>query len=514
MTNRRFERYLYRQILVRMRQGDSDREIARSGIMGRKKVAQVREVAAARGWLAVESALPDEALLSAQFARHEALPASCISTLEPWREQISHWHGQGIQGTTIHAALVRNHGYTGSYSSVYRFLHQLELEAVPDVPLRLDFKPGEAAQIDFGAGPVITHALTGETFKTWFFVMTLCWSRHQYAEVVRDQSSATWLACHRHAFAWFNGVPGRLIIDNPKCAITRACFHDPAVQRAYAEYAEGYGFRIDPCPPRDPKKKGIVESGGKYVKRRFLPLRAFRSLADANRQLAAWVMGEAGNRCHGTTREKPLTRFSEVEKPLLRGLPDVPPELAVWARVKAHRDAHVQYGQCLYSVPFRLMGQSLWRKATDQLITVYRDHELIATHPRQTRPGARSTGQDHLPPEALAWNLQDTHGCLREAERIGPNCQELIQTLFADQVLVNLRAAQGVLRLEKTYGSQRLEAACSRAIRFGSVRYRTVKAILAKGLDQGVPSPASDTALADTYTHGGRFCRDTQTLLH
>jgi transposase len=111
----------------------------------------------------------------------------------------------------------------------------LELAAVPDVPLRLDFKPGEAAQIDFGAGAAITDALTGERFKTWFFVMTLCGSRHQYAEIVRDQSSATWLACHRHAFEWFNGVPGRLIIDNPKCAITRACFHDPAVQRAYAE---------------------------------------------------------------------------------------------------------------------------------------------------------------------------------------------------------------------------------------------------------------------------------------
>ena len=255
MTNRRFEMYLYRQILVRMRQGDSDREIARSGIMGRKKVAQVREVAAARGWLTPDAPLPDDAVLSAQFARHEVLPASCISTLEPWREQISQWHGQGIQGTTIHAALVHNHGYAGSYSSVYRFLHQLAEESVPDVPLRLDFKPGEAAQIDFGAGPLITHALTGETCKTWFFVMTLCWSRHQYAEIVRDQSSATWLACHRHAFAWFNGVPGRLIIDNPKCAITRACFHDPAVQRAYAAYAEGYGFRIDPCPPRDPKKR-------------------------------------------------------------------------------------------------------------------------------------------------------------------------------------------------------------------------------------------------------------------
>ena len=81
------------------------------------------------------------------------------------------------------------------------------------------------------------------------------WSRHAYAEVVTDQKVATWLGCHRRAFEWFNGVPRRLTIDNPKCAITRACYHDPQVQRAYAECAEGYGFKIEPCPVRDPKKK-------------------------------------------------------------------------------------------------------------------------------------------------------------------------------------------------------------------------------------------------------------------
>lgn len=513
MSNRRFEMFHYRQVLVRMRQGDSDREIARSKTMGRRKIAHVREVAAAHGWLVAEVPLPEDAVLSAAFDGPQAVPASCVSSLEPWREQITQWHSQGIQGTTIHATLLREYGYTGSLSAVYRFVSQLLLASPPEVPLRLSFKPGEAAQVDFGAGPMITQALTGETRKTWFFVMTLCWSRHQYAEFVHDQSSATWLACHRRAFEWFGGVPGRLIIDNAKCAITKACIYDPEVQRAYAECAEGYGFRIDPCPPHDPQKKGIVESGVKYIKRAFLPLREFRSLADANQQLAEWVLGQAGNRCHGTTREKPLSRFL-AEKSLLHPLPDVPPVLAVWAKVKVHRDAHIQFDKRLYSVPFRLMGQTLWLKATDQLITLYRDQESVASHPRQTRAGARSTIQDHLPPEALAWNLQDTQCCLREAQRIGPQCHALIQALFADQVLVNLRAAQAVLRLEKSYGRPRLEAACTRAIHFGSLRYRSVKAILAKGLDQAPAHSATDTELADTYTRGGRFCRDTQTLLH
>lgn len=177
----------------------------------------------------------------------------------------------------------------------------------------LDFAPGEAAQVDFGKGPDIVDAFTGALTKTWIFVMTLCFSRHMYAEIVADQKVRTWLGCHRRAFEWFGAVPAKAIVDNAKCAIVKACFWDPQVQRSYAEFAEGYGFIISPCPPRDPQKKGRVESGVKYVKRAFVPLRTFRSLADANAQLHAWVMQTAGNRIHGTTKEKPLTLFAETE---------------------------------------------------------------------------------------------------------------------------------------------------------------------------------------------------------
>jgi transposase len=504
--------YQYRNALARMRQGDSDRDIARSKTMGRKKLAQVREIAGERGWLAPEFPLPDDAMLAALFARKDALPASCLSTLEPWREQVTQWHAAGIQGSTIHATLVRNHGYTGSYSSVYRFLGQLVALQQPDVPLRLTFKPGEAVQIDFGAGPLITDVYTGEIFKTWFFVMTLCWSRHQYAEFVRDQTVATWLGCHRHAFEAFSGVPSRAIIDNAKCAITKACVYEPNVQRAYAECAEGYGFKIDPCPPRDPQKKGIVEAGVKYIKGSFLPLREFRDLDDANRQLQAWVMNEAGNRIHGTTREAPLKRFAEVEKSLLQALPAVPPELASWANVKVHRDAHVQYENNYYSVPFRLIGCDLWLKATGAMVTLYREHEAVASHVLLTGKGLRDTVPDHMPPEAQAWQMQDTQWCLNTALQIGPACHAMVHAMFGDHVLIKMRAVQGVLRLKQKYGGTRLEAACGRANHYGTPGYQVVKTILEKGLDQLTPLLAFD-ALAATYTEGGRFCRNTQTIL-
>ena len=501
--------FQYRQVLVRLRQGDSDRDIARSRLMGRKKLGKLRERAEQMGWLDPALPLPDDAALAAALTPTR-VAASTVSTLAPFASLIREWCAQGLQGTTMHAVLCRNHGYAGSYSSMRRFRQQLAA-ADPEVctTMRLDFDPAEAAQVDFGAGPAITDVHTGEVFKTWVFVMTLCWSRHQYSEVVRDQTIATCLGCHRRAFEWFGGVPGRIIIDNPKCAITRACITDPSVQRAYAECAEGYGFKISPCPPRDPQKKGIVESGVKYVKRNFLPLREFRDLADANRQLQEWVLGTAGTRTHGTTREQPLARFA-TERDLLIALPAHPPEIATWAKVTVHRDAHVQFEKTLYSVPFRLMGQQLWLRATDQLIQIYREQERVATHVR-TSSHRRSTVRDHLPPDALAWSMADPQHCLRESERIGPQCHALIQRLFADRVLDHLRAAQGVIRLEKQHGTKRLEAACERALTFDDPRYRTVKTILAKGLDQTSVNDSFDS-LADTYTRGGRFSRRPSTL--
>jgi len=258
-------------------------------------------------------------------------------------------------------------------------------------------------------------------------------------------------------------------------------------------------------------EKGIVESGVKYVKKSFMPLRTFRNLQDANRQLHDWIMQEASVRKHGTTHEQPLDRFA-IEKPLLAALPDVPPILAAWSTVTVHRDAHIQYHRALYSVPFSLVSKTLWLKATDTAVQLFHQHELVATHARLRKPGARSTVRDHLPPPAQAWLEHDPQWCLAQAREIGPFCLALILALFNDQVLVNLRAAQGIVRLRSKVGDIRLEAACERALAHASPRWRTVKTILDKGLESQPLAPSSPT-LTDTYVSGGRFGRDLQSLL-
>jgi transposase len=505
MSRRKIEMHHYRQALMRMRQGDSDRELAKSRLMGRRVAANLRALAEAEGWLTPETALPDDAAIAGALAAPKRA-STTVSSLEPLREKIATWFAQGVSGVVIHTALKREHGYTGSYSAVRRLLAGLKRDIPPEATVRLDFAPGEAAQVDFGAGPMLADA-SGVVRRTWAFVMTLCFSRHQYVEFVWNQTVATWLGCHRRAFEWFAGVPERLIIDNAKCAITKACQHDPQVQRAYADCAEGYGFKIDACPPHDPQKKGIVESGVKYLKGNFLPLRDFRDLADLNGQAKRWALAEAGIRRHGTTGEAPLVRF-ELERALLRPLPAVAPDLGVWSQASVHRDCHVQFERAFYSAPYTLVGKRLWLKASDGMVTLYDEHRPVAAHARAQRPGERRTVRDHLPPAAQTFFAHDREWCLAQAQRIGPACTELIDGLLADRIVERLRAAQGVLQLAKQYPVVRLEAACARALAHASPYYRTVKTILAGGHDLHDPQVMAPP----TTPHSGRFARDAASL--
>lgn len=511
MANRRFEMFEYRQIIFRLRQGESARAIARSGLADRLKVSKIRQVATAQGWLSTQCELPSNEVLAELFQQQSSSLKTKSLTL-PYQDKIKQWHQQGVQATTIYAALQREYAFTGSYDSVQRYVKKLKSTSVK-VTTILDFKPAECAQVDFGAGPKLLHLVTGERISTWIFVMVLAWSRHMYAEIVYRQDVETWLGCHRRAFEWFGGVPNKMLIDNPKCAITKACYYDPLVQRAYGEYAEGYGFIVSPCPPRDPQKKGRVESGVKYVKNNFLPLRDFTNIVDANRQLQAWILETAGNRTHGSTHEKPLTLF-ETERGLLKVLPTNPPESATWVKVSLHSDCHVQYLKCRYSAPYQLVHQILWLRASETTVRIYKENTLIAVHPRLFKPGSRHTLPEHLPPNALAYAMHDPQWCLTQARQIGTHCEQVIQHLLTHSVVDSLRAAQAIVKLQKPYGASRLEAACRRAIAFQCIQHRIIKSILQRGLEcEPIDDKAAFDNLADTYTGNSRFGRDPSTLL-
>ena len=481
MSYRKIDMYEYRAIIYRLREGMSARKIADIGLAGRRKVNAINQLAVQNGWLAKDVILPDDACIAEQLPSQYTAPRQ--SKAEPYREFITQAVEEGVCATVIHQRLVDNYDFKGAYNSVQRFVQQIKASDLSEMTVPLHFAIGEAAQVDFGKGPCLYDERIQKEIDTWFFVMTLCWSRHQYAELVTHQDIETWLRCHQNAFCWFGGVAGKIIVDNAKCAIVKACYHDPTVQRSYEGFAQDYGFIISACPPYDPQKKGRVESGVKFIKSNFLPLRQLKSLQHANEELKKWVTTVAGLREHGSTFKKPIEEFNATEKASLKPLPERLPEIAVWQKVSLYRDCHVRYHYCHYSAPFDLYKKPLWLKATPTTVSIYHEHTCVAHHARLFKKGEKSTKKAHLPPNARYYLTRNREWCLNHSGTIGENCSLIIKTLIEHPTQDLLRQAQGILSLADIYEKTALEKACQRALAFQVANYRTIKDILEKGLE-------------------------------
>lgn len=105
--------------------------------------------------------------------------------------------------------------------------------------------------------------------------MTLSYSRHKFVRFVFRQDIDTWLDCHERAFAFFGGVPQRIILDNLKSGVIKPDIYDPTLNRAYADMERHFGFVADPARVRTPKHKGKVERAVPIVRKHLLAGRIF-----------------------------------------------------------------------------------------------------------------------------------------------------------------------------------------------------------------------------------------------
>ncbi|MFC2023781.1 IS21 family transposase [Chloroflexota bacterium] len=491
MPGKRKETMDIREVLRQMREGQSDRAVAKATGMDRKTVARYRSWATEQGLLAGRLPPLGELHRLLEETVPSAPPPQNVSSVEPYGELVVELRKRRVEIAAIYQRL-RERGYSGSYSSVRRFVRRLE-PLTPEVTVRVETPPGDEAQVGFGYTGQMVDPDTGELRRAWAFVMTLSWSRHQYVEFVFNQKVGTWLRLHRNAFAFFGGVPKRIVVDNLKAAIAHPCWHEPQAQQSYRECAQHYDFLIAACRPRTPQHKGKVEKGGvHYVKRNLLGGRQPTAITQANREVKRWALTTAGNRTHGTTKEKPLERF-EVERAALRPLPDRPYDLAVWKKVKLHRDCHLVFEQAYYSAPFRLVGQTLWVRGGSQEVQVFtQDYKLVATHPRAQQDGRRQTHTDHLPRHKVPGLMLTRNACRLQASEIGPATHQVVGRMLDHRPEDRLRTAARLLRLVDRFDRERLEAACVRALRFNDLKYPTIKRILEEGMDLEKP-PVTDS---------------------
>lgn len=252
---------------------------------------------------------------------------------------------------------------------------------------------------------------------------------------------------------------------------------------------------------RKPKDKARVERPMPYVRDSFWRGREFTSVEQMQQAALAWCTDVAGARsCRPLGGAAPLTVFNAVEASELKPLPRQRFTLATWSRASVGPDIHVKVGRCLYSVPWRFIGQKIDARSTFTMVQIFAAGQLIATHPAKS--AGKQTELGHYPPEKTAFAMRTPTWCRTQAEQIGPHAVAVIAELLAVNALFRLRAAQGVLRLVDKYGPARLEAACGMALIVGDPSYRTVKGILVAGAESDPLPPASGDGGAAAFLHG------------
>jgi hypothetical protein len=335
----------------------------------------------------------------------------------------------------------------------------------------------------------------------WAFVMVLACCRHMFVRPTLVMDQAEWTQAHVEAFAFFGGVPARLVPDNLKTGVDKPDLYDPKINRSYAELAAHYGTLVDPARAFKPKDKPQVERPMPYVRDSFWRGREFTSLEAMRADAVRWSLEVAGARaCRPLDGAAPAAVFAAVEAPALRPLPTASFVLASWSRPMVGPDIHAKVGATLYSIPWRHLGGRVDARATASMVQFFVDGQLIKTHPRKQR--GKQTDFGDYPPEKIAFHMRTPTWCRRKAGEVGPACEAVIAELLADNALFRLRAAQGVLGLADTHDPGRLETACAAATAAGDPSYRTVKGILAAGTDTPpAPRPAGDGGAA-AHLHG------------
>ncbi|MFN3327082.1 MAG: IS21 family transposase, partial [Bryobacteraceae bacterium] len=450
----------------------------------------------------------------------KTVPRQQTSTVEDWSTEVKRLVDKGCEARAIHDHLQRERSdFKGSYYAVKRLVARLRrAEGVKpaDVAIPVETAPGEVAQVDFGYVGKLYDPETETLRKAWVFVMVLGYSRHQFARVVFDQRSETWLGLHAQAFAFFGGVPATIVPDNLKAAVTRCAFglgEDPGLHRSYVDLARFYGFKVDPAPPRDPEKKGKVEAGVKYVARNFFaPRDAEEDITVANAALATWVLETAGRRRHGTTGRAPLQLFEAEERAAMKPLPPTGWVAVSWRKAKVHRDAHVAFDRRFYSVPWRNIGKEAWVRATPHAVDIYVDDTRVAAHARHGK-SAWSTQEAHLPEGRVDLRHRSRSHWESRARVLGEEVAAWVGERFdGADAMSPLRAVQAVVTLLEQYPRERANNAARRARHFGIQDYRGMKDILKKALDFE-PLPPPLFAPPAPALPPPRFARPTSQLL-
>lgn len=419
-------------------------------------------------------------------AKPPATPGVNISTCAPWAEWIAEQIDLGRNAMAIYQDLVDRHGFTAKYDSVKRYVGRLR-EREPERYDRLEFLPGEEAQVDYGQGAPTLYEKTGRMRRPRLFVMTLRYSRKAFRKVVWSSSKETWARLHEEAFRTFGGCPQYVVLDNLKEGVLEADIYEPRLNPVFAAMLDHYGVVADPARPGDPDRKGSVENAIGHTQSTALKGREFSALEEQNEFLASWEERWAAPRIHGRAKRQVREMFEE-ERPYLKTLPLTRFRYFKQESRTVQDDGMIEVARSYYFASPKLIGARVPVRIFDTEIEILHPTSLalVRRHAIRPRPGSLSIDDS----ERIFNPSRQTEQLLRQARAIGPSTHALCELLFREEGRTGQRRIQGLVALTRRFSADRVERACAHALERGCRRYKTIRQLLEAEADQAAREAA------------------------
>jgi transposase len=377
-----------------------------------------------------------------------------------------------LSAVRLHAEL-RERGSTVGIAQMRRYAALVRPPRLKKVYLRVEFEPGEQAQVDWA---LFGHMRVGATQrKLSLFSMVLSWSRAIFVDFCFDQRMETFCRMHRRALEFFGGVPKRIVYDNLKSVVVDRVGSTIKFNARFLGFAGHYLFEATAAPVRYPQFKGRVEDSVKYVRQSFFYGRSFGSLADLRAQAREWCLKTANQRLHATTRERPSERLL-VEHARLRPLPPHPFDTDVVMPLVVTKEACVRFDANSYSVPPEHVGKTVHLRADDDTVRVIIDGAEVARHARCWDRRRHIEDPAHL--ESLLAHRKAARGP-KARERLFALCPEARAYLHevARRKIHLSHEVDKLLRLIDLYGDSDVSLAIARAVADRSFGARFVRAL-------------------------------------
>jgi len=305
------------------------------------------------------------------------------------------------------------------------------------VSMHLEHKAGEEMFVDYtGKKLKICERTTRKEKGVEVFVAILPASQLTYVEATETQKKEDWLKANEHALSYFGGVPGQIVPDCLKSAVTKGNKYEPDINPVYADFARHYGTAVVPARPHNAKNKAMVENAVKITYRRiFAPLRdhLFHSLEEINEAIRDLL--EKHNNTH-FQRIKMSRRnlFDEIEKAALKPLPLKRYELKEFRRLKVPCNYHIEIREDnhYYSVPWQYKVRNVTVIYTASTVEIYHKSIRIALHKRERKRGY-TTLKEHMPARHRFYAQRSPQEMITRAKEIGDEVGVLVEKVFENK---------------------------------------------------------------------------------